>query len=232
MIKLNCELCGNEFERGNAQVKQSKKLGRKMFCSLGCSAKANKNIPLERMIGRKPIPKIILTCEICNKQFERSAGETNRNKKLNRRVYCSKKCLGKGNINNIPIEKRYHPENLRRSYWVDDYSPFRLHFRCAKRRSKKNNKSFSLSLCDLKELWDKQKGVCPYTGWQLDLPRTSSEKRNRNPKRASLDRKDSSKGYTPDNVQFVSYMANCAKNVFSESELIAFCEAVVQHKHK
>jgi hypothetical protein len=47
------------------------------------------------------------------------------------------------------------------------------------------------------------------------------------PDRASLDRIDSSKGYVNGNIQFVSYMAQIAKNEFSDGELRSFCEAVV-----
>jgi hypothetical protein len=49
-------------------------------------------------------------------------------------------------------------------------------------------------------------------------------------RQASIDRTDSSQGYTPDNIQFVSLMANYAKNAFQEDQLIDFCRAVAK-KH-
>lgn len=58
----------------------------------------------------------------------------------------------------------------------------------------------------------------PSSAYASQLPST--------PDRASLDRKDSSKGYTPDNIQFVSMMANYAKNRWNDKELFEFCSAV------
>jgi hypothetical protein len=177
------------------------------------------------------VTKVKVVCEFCNKQFERSVGEIKRNKKLGRRIYCSRNCTGKVTFTeNIPVGKRYNIAHLVASNRLDEFSPFRLPFRTAKRHAKEKNKEFNLTLECLKQLWDKQKGICVYTGWELELPKTSKGTA-RNYRKASIDRKDSTKGYTPDNIQFVSYMANCAKNCFDESELIAFCEAVVKHKN-
>lgn len=94
--------------------------------------------------------EIELICDVCGKSFLRSRGEANRNKKLGRRTYCSLECVGKGNLDNIPIDKRHHPENLVSNNRGDEFSPFRWHFRNAKRR----NKSFDLTLKDLKEQWE------------------------------------------------------------------------------
>ena len=60
-----------------------------------------------------------------------------------------------------------------------------------------------------------------------DTSRTSQL--SKSPDRASLDRIDSSKGYVKGNVQFVSYMANCAKNEFTSAKLKHFCESMVKH---
>jgi hypothetical protein len=90
------------------------------------------------------------------------------------------------------------------------------------------NKDCDLSLEFLKTLWEKQKGICPITGWQLVLPHHSAKRLNkRNMYAASLDRIDCSQGYLKSNVRFVAYIANIARNVFSEQELLTFCKAVV-----
>lgn len=171
---------------------------------------------------------IVLSCTVCSKEFERRAAEHKRNLKKGRRVYCSLSCCSKDNLDNIPKSKRHHPENLDPTNRADEFSPFRWHFRNCKRR----NKEFNLTLEYLKELWEKQKGRCPYTGWKLknmsnlsivnQLPLT--------PDRASLDRIDSSKGYVKGNVQFVSYMAQCAKHEFKEDQMIEFCDMVSEMK--
>jgi hypothetical protein len=39
-ISVKCEGCGKSFDRITAEVNRSKKLGRKIYCSLACSGKA------------------------------------------------------------------------------------------------------------------------------------------------------------------------------------------------
>jgi len=149
--------------------------------------------------------------------------------KLGRIAYCSRSCGAKANIETtIPREKRsyYNPNSGRK---VDDFSPFRWHLRNASRRSKDKSRDCDLTLDFLKELWESQDGKCPYTGWQMKNLESSSPNKQLDltPDRASLDRIDSSKGYIQGNVQFVCYMAQCCKGVFSSEDLINFCEAVV-----
>jgi len=177
--------------------------------------------------------QIKLICKVCNKEFFRNKNEVKRNSQLGRRVYCSLSCVGHDNLSNLPENKRYHPENLKAGNRLDDFSPFRFHLKNARMHSKsRKKKEITVTLEDLKLQWEKQNGKCPYTGWKMDNPISTSTrlKKTLNPCRASLDRIDSSKGYTPDNIQFVSVMANYAKNKFSDVELFQFCEAVVSNR--
>lgn len=50
--------------------------------------------------------------------------------------------------------------------------------------------------------------------------------------RASLDRIDSSKGYTKDNVQLVAFIVNYMKNALSESEFLTICNGIVKKAKK
>ena len=76
-------------------------------------------------------------------------------------------------------------------------------------------------------IWEKQNGICPFTGWKLILPYDVMGWRGkRNSKRASVDRIDCSKGYTKDNIRYVSFMANIARCDFSDEDLVEFCKAV------
>jgi hypothetical protein len=111
-------------------------------------------------------------------------------------------------------------------------SPFRFFLKLTRARAKKSiRKICEIDESYLQELWINQKGICPYTGWTLQLPYGSEGwKGEVSTNRASLDRKDSSKGYVKGNLQFISFMANLAKNNFTESELIKFCQAVVKNR--
>lgn len=64
--------------------------------------------------------------------------------------------------------------------------------------------------------------VCPYLG----TPITNIQGQGRVWTNASLDRKDSSKGYTKDNIQVISILANCMKQHATEEQLLAFAQGV------
>lgn len=174
---------------------------------------------------------VTITCDNCGVLFERSISNVNQAKKRGHRNICNRSCSSKlGN----KLRQRHTgvlPPQLNPSNKLDNFSPFRKHLSMAKARSKVRNQPFSLTLEDLLFQWDKQQGVCPYTGWKLDNPVSMSDWSNKNlsTRRASLDRINSSTGYTKDNIQFVSIMANYAKNSFKSSDLIEFCKAVSEN---
>jgi len=102
----------------------------------------------------------------------------------------------------------------------------------AKGRAKEKGWDFNLTNEFLKELNEKQGGKCAYTNINLDWD-YNRKGENRiicaaNPTRASLDRIDSSKGYTKDNVQLVTFVVNMIKNAFTESEFLSTCQLIVQ----
>lgn len=80
---------------------------------------------------------------------------------------------------------------------------------------------------DLKEQWELQKGVCPYSKFQLELP--NGTKKVHHSIRASLDRIDSSKGYIKGNIQFVSTMINLMKSTLSHDETVDFINKLVKN---
>jgi len=170
-------------------------------------------------------------CFNCGIDFEKTVSEYNRTVKRGKRHFCSLPCSckisAKENIANGKWKPR--PENLKKGREQDQFSPFRWYLARARTRVKERRKENNLTLEYLKEVWDKQKGICPFTGWTMELPlgtvKWSSEA---NPKRASLDRIDCSKGYIQGNVRFVSVIANYARNKFDDKEVIEFCKAVTE----
>lgn len=179
--------------------------------------------------------KIQLKCTHCGKEFLRENGEHNRNlRKGITTTFCSLACNyhRKKVKPSCPKDKAYniskHSSNRK-----DKYSPFRVHIKNAKlhERQRKIERDFDLTLEYLYKLWELQHGICPYTRWKMQLLESTYDKTKISPNRASLDRIDNSKGYIKGNVQFISYMAQCAKNQFDSQELISFCKAVASN-HK
>lgn len=96
---------------------------------------------------------------------------------------------------------------------------FQILLGSAKLRSKKKKLDFNLTLLDLCNLYDKQNGRCYYSGLAMVLRFRSSIKKD--PLLISLDRKDSSKGYTKDNVVLCCWWINHAKET---DDMKTFCK--------
>ena len=92
--------------------------------------------------------------------------------------------------------------------------------------AKHRKKEFSLSIEYLQELWVKQGGRCAISGLPIEL----INKRRFAGQSASLDRIDSSKGYTKGNVQWVDVRINFMKLRMSTEEFVEMCRIVVKNK--
>lgn len=93
-------------------------------------------------------------------------------------------------------------------------------------RAKKNKLkgfNFELDIIFLKELITKQEGKCALSG----LVMTSFINSKDSKLNISIDRIDSSKGYTKDNVQLVCNQVNTMKNSLSEIEFYELCKHII-----
>jgi len=79
----------------------------------------------------------------------------------------------------------------------------------------KSSKSCSLDTAWI-EKWAKVT-VCPILGMPFAAP-GAKQGSTTDPRAPSLDRIDSSKGYTPENTRVVSYFVNVAKNAWPEEQ--------------
>lgn len=90
-------------------------------------------------------------------------------------------------------------------------------------RAKKHGYLIDFNYDYLKELWVLQNGKCAISG--LDM--TYELFNGRIFTNVSVDRIDSNKGYTKDNIQLVCMAVNQMKSDMSTEELLYFCEQIV-----
>ena len=90
-----------------------------------------------------------------------------------------------------------------------------------KNSAKHRKIQFEVSMEFLWTLFLSQNRVCAITGDYI-----------KSIKEASLDRIDSTRGYSEDNVQWVTYRANISKHTMSMSELYKFCKKVLNHANQ
>lgn len=146
---------------------------------------------------------VTVVCHQCQKSFEKPFKEYNR-KRPNIPHCCSRKCSNQ--LTKVP---------------TDEFSPFRIFHKNLKGSCKVKELPNDFDVVFLKELWESQKGICPYTNQAMILPKTSSPKsRVHSLLAASLDRIDSSKGYIKGNVEFVCRFVNLGKNGYSKQEVL------------
>lgn len=168
--------------------------------------------------------KELTTCSnpSCGVEFLKDKSELNRNKKIGRKNYCSLKCCG---IDNHSHLNKYVEENVK--YILpftkgrrDEFTGLREHFR----RVKKRHHEFNIDLSDLLNQWEKQGGICIYSGVKLFHPNEGGDNINT----ASLDRIDSNLGYVKGNIQFISMACNYAKNNMSHDDMLRFLDLIYE----
>ena len=101
----------------------------------------------------------------------------------------------------------------------ENYYLRKVILRQAKKRSKKKNLEFNLTLKDLVNI---KNNTCPILGHEILYKSGVDYKRS-----ASLDRIDPNKGYVPGNVKIVSYEGNSLKNRNDFNSAINMLEYII-----
>lgn len=86
---------------------------------------------------------------------------------------------------------------------------------------KRNKAGSNLTLVELLDVWDGQEGKCALTGLKLETSQFGTLK-------ASIDRIDSKKGYTKDNIQIICAPLNMMKGILTNSEFLSWCRLVAK----
>jgi len=129
--------------------------------------------------------------------------------------YCSVACRlenAKDNYRNLRKESVFHT--------------LRGIVTCSRMRCKRRGREHDLDTDYLMELLGKQEGRCAISG-RLMLASQAGNRRQTHKDTVSVDRIDSSRGYTKDNVQLVTVLCNTAKSSFSMQDFLEMCRDVV-----
>ena len=164
-------------------------------------------------------PQEEVKCYCCGNIFKKDASEIRRNNKLGKEHYCSLSCVRTGRVSNVTG----NPKVLKSDNRKDKYTGLREYLS----RVKTRNKEVNITLDDLLATWEKQKGVCPYTGIKLLHPKDA--KNHNIMYKASLDRIDSTFGYVKGNIQFISAAANLAKWSMTHDEMVTLCKIIANN---
>lgn len=172
------------------------------------------------------IKTIEIKCYKCGKIYLKDIYQHARSIRLNRKEFCSMKCSTEYRDEKIGKEgwKNIH------KYLIKENSVFSQMLRNAQIKCQQRNKEINVDVEYLKNLWEFQQGICPYTKIKMKLPESGSEyTKQYSLEKASLDRIDSSKGYIKGNVEFVCLAINYAKNNRTRDEMKLFIEKIISH---
>lgn len=95
--------------------------------------------------------------------------------------------------------------------------------------AKKDGRMFALSLPILRSIYNQQQGKCYYTGVHMTL--RSNGHLNRDPMLISIDRKNSSDGYTPTNTVLCCWGINALKGHHDELTLFTALKTLYEGAH-
>ena len=160
------------------------------------------------------------TCCRCGKKKKLEKFRVDRRRQDGRRGACAK-CEREGD------KARYY------DFYSDKEKRARRVLDAAKQRARKREREFTITVADIMDQIDA--GVCSLTGLPFSYDRV--EPGRRNPYAPSIDRIDSSGGYTPDNIRVVCFainmmLADFGAEVFEPVAKAYFKEASNGKPHK
>ena len=181
-IPYICEYCNQKHEG---------LYGTGRFCDKICSQKKSKSKNINNDIKYKKCSRI--SC-IYKGKLQSISNFYIRSETNNYRSEC-KDCSKKGVIKNISTLEGYIKNSVN----------------SAKKRAIKYNRKFNITYIDILKMWNEQKGRCKISG--IKMTHIIGNKKNtlNNPTNMSIDRIDSFKGYTINNIQLVTNFIQTCK---------------------
>lgn len=146
------------------------------------------------------------------------------------------KCQKDKPFGDFPVHKKTYDgfdswcKECRKDYSYEVNRTLDTHLRAILSRCKEDRRKIfvDLTLEQLVNLYNSQEGKCAISGIDMTYQRT---KRIHNMYNASLDRIDSSKSYTLENVQFVCWFVNRMKGETGTNELFKWCQHILKNNN-
>lgn len=170
----------------------------------------------------EPIKENKLYCNSCGQykdfcEFGNDSSNFKRNYKSHKCKSCEKEWL-----------KRYYDRlNDDKNKALEKILSIRI--TAARKRAVDKILDFDIDLPFLKYLWEKQKGLCNISKLPMTFCFKNKENENYN---ISVDRIDSSKGYTKDNVQLVCDIVNRMKLDLNMSKFVELCKIIYNEQNR
>jgi len=163
-------------------------------------------------------PEYLHKCTKCNLFKPNTEYTINRTAPGRKFLSVCKECVKTVYINGINKESK-----LKSALKGRKVNRITVVFNSAKGNAKKKGREFSICKQDIVELFEKQKGLCYYTGKPMYSNILELENSNDS---ISIDRKDSSIGYTKDNIVLCRWIINKIKNDLTLEELVSILEDI------
>ena len=87
-------------------------------------------------------------------------------------------------------------------------------------------KEWNITMDDVADGYEKQKGKCALTGWDITFPEIGHPSQFS----CSIDRIDNSRGYEPDNIQLIDGRINMMKGKYSQEFFVEVCKTISSNK--
>lgn len=195
MAVTNCHVCNIEISKYKSQIRE------RTYCSRTCLNTYVKDITSKRHYAlRQNTEKKCLACSVVKPVGQFSSNKAHADGKA---TYC-KAC------DRIRCNIR---DKQKRTLHVGQF--LKALYKMAKSRSEKRKIPFDLTLDQLISLWDRQNGLCAIT----KEPMTHIRGNGKVSTNVSIDRVNSSLGYSIENLQLVCLIVNIMKNIFTIEEL-------------
>lgn len=228
MYKIkNCNKCQKEFPENSLYYhKNGKNKNNEIIYHNTCRSCRCTNVKNGEQFNKDIInDKNELYCIKCKKYLSKeSFGIKNETKNLTRRG-CSNICK-----QCTLIKSRNHSNKIKgtlKNALQVKITSIRKKVKTGKNYNKEN--IFDITYDDLLNLYNIQEGKCAISGITLTYNRSSTNIGHKINDNLSVDRIDSNKGYTKDNVQLVCTIINMMKNDLTQEQLEYYCKAIIKN---